>query len=318
MTVRLLDGRSLRGTVIGRDDYLDLAYISLSGGRGNFRSIALGNSGSVSAGQDVLAVGFHLGGNLGDSPTVTRGIVSAMRTDATGARWIQTDAPINPGSSGGPLLDRSGKVIGVVTSRQDYDWQSGRSVEGVGFALTVDELKGRMNFLASGGMDLLPTPTQVPADNGDWTYFGPGCPSAYPNCDDEPYDDPFIALPAFYHTNESQLDTPSILVSCDGTRGLLSIAFSSGGPAYKKEIGDIPVGASVGDEDYVFMTPTLRGDEWVALGYGDSLAVAVQLWEAETTVQTFWMGTGGGDELVLASFDATGFTTNYWRLLCAE
>ena len=121
---------------------------------------------------------FTLGSDLGDSPTVTRGIVSAMRTDATGAVWIQTDAPINPGSSGGPLLDRSGRVVGIVTSRQDYDWQSGRNVEGVSFALAVDELKNRMNFLATGGKALLPTPTPVPtptlaptptpSGTGDW------------------------------------------------------------------------------------------------------------------------------------------------------
>ena len=98
-----------------------MAYIRLSGGRGVFRAMLPGSSAQVSAGQDVLAVGFQLGSAFGDSPTVTRGIVSAVRTDATGAKWIQTDAPINPGSSGGPLLDRSGRVIGVVTARQDYD-----------------------------------------------------------------------------------------------------------------------------------------------------------------------------------------------------
>ena len=316
VTVRLQDGRSLMGTVIGRDDYLDLAYISLSGGRGNFRAITLGSSSRVSAGQDVLAVGFQLGSDLGDSPTVTRGIVSAMRTDATGAKWIQTDAPINPGSSGGPLLNRSGQVIGVVTSRQDYDWQSGRNLEGVGFALTVDELKGRMNFLASGGMDLLPTPTPVPMDNGDWIYFSPDCQSEYTNCVFFPSDDPFITLDAFDHSNESRDDTPYIIVGCDITERL-QIMFGSGGPKYK-ETGEIRVGSSVGDEDYVIMPPTLRGDDWVSLGYQDSLAIAVQLWEAETTFQAFWMGTGEGDDIVLATFDATGFTVNYWRLPCAE
>ena len=159
VTVLLQDGRSLQGTVVGQDEYLDLAYIRLSGGRGNFRAITLGSSGRVSAGQDVLAVGFPLGS---DTPAVTRGIISAVHTDSTGAKWLQSDAPINPGNSGGPLLDTGGRVIGVVTSRLDYDWLSGRNVEGVGFALAVDELKGRINFLANGGKDLIPRATVVP------------------------------------------------------------------------------------------------------------------------------------------------------------
>lgn len=79
-----------------------------------------------------------------------------------GAKWIQTDAPVNPGSSGGPLMDNRGRVIGVVTSRLDYDWDSGRNVEGVGFALAVDELKDRLDFLSGGGQALLPTPTPTP------------------------------------------------------------------------------------------------------------------------------------------------------------
>ena len=168
MTVLLQDGRSLRGTVVGQDVYLDLAYIRLPGGRGNFRSFTLGSSVGVSAGQDVLAVGFPLGS---DTTTVTRGIVSAMLSSNDGTKWIQTDAPINPGNSGGPLLDINGRVIGVVTSRLDYDWLSGRNVEGVGFALAVDELKARMRFLASGGKKLLPTPTPTPtrSPTGYWS-----------------------------------------------------------------------------------------------------------------------------------------------------
>ena len=159
VTVLIQDGRSMQGTVVGQDVYLDLAYIRLSGGQGNFRAVTLGSSASVSAGQDVLAVGFPLGSN---TTTVTRGIVSAVLSGEDGTKWIQTDAPLNPGNSGGPLLDTSGKVIGVVTSRLDYDWLSGRNIEGVGFALAVDELKARMNFLASGGKKLIPTPTPMP------------------------------------------------------------------------------------------------------------------------------------------------------------
>ncbi len=160
VSVWLHDGRRLQGQVVGLDEYLDLAYIKLPDGQ-RLQSAILGNSVRVSAGQDVLALGFPLDSAPGDSPTVTKGIASSIRT-VDGAKWIQTDAPLNPGNSGGPLLDKRGLVIGVLTSRLDYDWATGRDVEGVGFALAVDELKGRMSFLSGGGQALLPTPTPTP------------------------------------------------------------------------------------------------------------------------------------------------------------
>ena len=103
--VWLHDGRSLNGQVVGIDEYYDLALVRLPPGR-NLRPLSLGSSARVSAGQDVLAVGFPLGG---DTTTVTRGIVSAIISSENGTKWIQTDAPVNPGNSGGPLLDRAGQ-----------------------------------------------------------------------------------------------------------------------------------------------------------------------------------------------------------------
>ena len=159
VTVHLQDGRSLDGTVVGQDDYLDLAYIQLSGGRGNFRIISLGNSGRAATGQDVMAIGHPLNANPGDGPTVTRGIISRIETGKTGEKWIQTDAPVNPGNSGGPPINRAGQVIGVVTSRME-NW-GGRDIQGVGFALSVNDLKDRLDFLKKGGRELRPTPTPV-------------------------------------------------------------------------------------------------------------------------------------------------------------
>lgn len=94
VTVALQDGRQLQGQVVGRDDYLDLAYLELSGARGNFAYLNISGSATPRIGADVFAIGFPLGSGLGDDPTLTRGIVSAIRTDNTGARWIQTDASI--------------------------------------------------------------------------------------------------------------------------------------------------------------------------------------------------------------------------------
>ena len=206
MSVWLHDGRELQGRVVGRDEYLDLAYIELPAGQ-RLQSAVFGNTARVSPGQDVLALGFPLDSSPGDSPTVTKGIVSSIRT-LDGAQWIQMDAPINPGSSGGPLLDNRGRVIGVVTSRLDYDWVSGRNVEGVGFALAVDELKGRLDFLAGGGQALLPTPTPRPTPT----------PTPRPT----PTPTPAVVLTGNWITwdeirnREGEDDTPRIVLEGDG------------------------------------------------------------------------------------------------------
>lgn len=155
VTVWTYDGRELRGQVVGLDEYLDLAYIKLVS-RQKFKAVKLGDD-SV-AGQDVVAIGFPLGNVV---PSVTKGIVSMVFTDA-GMEWIQMDAPVNPGNSGGPLLDDNGHVIGIVTARDDWDPVSGRRIEGVGFALSVTELRKRLSFLAAGGQYLVPTPMPVP------------------------------------------------------------------------------------------------------------------------------------------------------------
>ena len=150
------DGRTLQGQVVGLDEYLDLAYIKIAS-RQKVQAVRLGQGPAV--GQDVLAIGFPLG-NV--SPSVTKGIVSIVFTYAD-VEWIQMDASVNPGNSGGPLLDSRGRVIGIVTSGVNVDPDTGRSVEGMGFALSVTALKDRLNFLAAGGQELLPIPTPLPA-----------------------------------------------------------------------------------------------------------------------------------------------------------
>ena len=170
--VWLHDGQTLYGEVVGIDEYLDLAYIKLVSRR-KFQAAKLG--GGAELGQDVFSLGFPL---ATVTPSLTRGIVSKVFTYAD-VEWLQIDAPVNPGSSGGPLLDRAGRVVGIVTSRSDWDSASGRSVEGIGFALSVTALKDRLNFLAAGGQELLPIPTPLPAPTPsptDWQLpTGPTC-----------------------------------------------------------------------------------------------------------------------------------------------
>ena len=112
--VTLPDGRAVLADLLGDDPATDLAVLTLGSG-GPHPHAALGDSGALRVGDWVIAVGSP----LGLSRTVTCGIVSALGRTLHGASGrriegvIQTDAPLNPGNSGGPLLDASGTVVGI-------------------------------------------------------------------------------------------------------------------------------------------------------------------------------------------------------------
>ena len=130
--VNFSDGSTHSGSVMGSLPDNDVALVKADGVSG-LTPAELGSSDNLQVGDDVVAIGNAL--NLGAQPTVTKGIVSAKdRTiDAENEsldHLIQTDAAINPGNSGGPLLDASGKVIGIVTA-------SASNSQGVGFAVPI-------------------------------------------------------------------------------------------------------------------------------------------------------------------------------------
>ena len=155
VTVRLSSGVEHQVDVLGVDQVADLAIIDMTAGR-NFQFVPLGDSDLVPVGIDAIALGYPLGASLGDSLTVTRGIVSSFRV-FEGVRHIQTDAAINPGNSGGPLMSTTGEVIGVNTSRIEDD--QGRPIQGIAFAVAVNELKDRVETLKQGQDILIETPT---------------------------------------------------------------------------------------------------------------------------------------------------------------
>jgi S1-C subfamily serine protease len=122
--------------VVYIDDDLDLALLK-AGGAG-FRSLPLATGGEVRQGQAVIAIG-----NPGEGlqNTVTRGIVSAVgQLPGYTGTWVQTDAAINPGNSGGPLLNSWGEVIGITTQKR-FTGADGRAIQGIGYALSVGNLK---------------------------------------------------------------------------------------------------------------------------------------------------------------------------------
>ncbi len=134
--VTLPDGTKADATVVATDQAHDLALIKVA--VTGLTPATLGDSSNLAVGQAVLAIGSPLG-TFTDS--VTEGIVSglgrsievgdaATRTTSQLSGLIQTDAAINPGNSGGPLLDSSGRVIGIVTA-------SSSSAEGIGFAIPI-------------------------------------------------------------------------------------------------------------------------------------------------------------------------------------
>ena len=131
VSVRMASGIEYRGSVTQRHPTLDLAYVSIDSSR-TFTPIAVGDSDEVRVGAEVIAIGFPLGSALGSEPTVSVGIISAKRDDT-----LQTDASLNPGNSGGPLLNMFGQVIGVVVSRVETD-SAGRPISGIGFAIPIN------------------------------------------------------------------------------------------------------------------------------------------------------------------------------------
>jgi|SRR5579884_315517 len=142
--VVLSNGSTLPGTVIGTDQADDLAVVKINP-PANIVTASLGDSSQLKVGQDVLAIGSP----LGNSQTVTNGIISALgRTvsesgNTTIPNAIQTDAPINPGNSGGALVDMQGNLIGIPTLAA-VDPEFGTQANGVGFAIPSN----RVSFIA--------------------------------------------------------------------------------------------------------------------------------------------------------------------------
>ncbi len=145
--IKLNDDREFEGKLVGADERIDIALVSFQSDDSNITVASLGDSDEVQQGDIVLA----LGSPLGYFASVTQGIVSA--TGRSGGQigsisdFIQTDAAINQGNSGGPLVNLNGEVIGINT------WiasQSGGS-QGLGFSIPINNIKTSIDQFIKNG-----------------------------------------------------------------------------------------------------------------------------------------------------------------------
>jgi serine protease DegS len=146
--VQLADGRSAVAKVVGRDPDTDLALLSVE--LTKLPVMSLGRSDRLQVGDEVLAIGNP----LGLQQTVTHGIVSAIDRKqlgvATFENFIQTDAAINEGNSGGALINAAGELVGINTAVIAKNMDA-TGVEGIGFAIPVNLARGVMRDIIAHG-----------------------------------------------------------------------------------------------------------------------------------------------------------------------
>lgn len=150
VSVVLSDETEYEAKVMGCDVETDIAVLKIDAK--NLKAAEFGNSNDIKVGELVIAIGNPLGFELFGS--VTSGIVSATNREITvnekQMKLIQTDAAINSGNSGGPLLNSCGQVIGINSAKMSSSYGSA-SVEGLGFAIPISEAKTIIDDLINYG-----------------------------------------------------------------------------------------------------------------------------------------------------------------------
>ena len=136
--VALHDGQEYHAVVAGGDKMSDVALLKIEAE--GLQTAAIAQSGDVAVGEEVVAIGNPLG-EL--TFTMTHGYISAtdreINVDGTPINMMQTDAAINSGNSGGPLFDMNGNVIGITAAKYSGQTASGTTIEGIGFAIPIDD-----------------------------------------------------------------------------------------------------------------------------------------------------------------------------------
>lgn len=158
--VMLYSGKRVKATVVGKDSVSDLAVLKINA-KNVEQTATFGNSDNIQVGETALAIGSPMGSEYATS--LTQGIISAKKrtldiTNSSGVTTgsttvIQTDAAINSGNSGGPLVNLDGQVIGINSMKLSSNSSSSEnaSVEGMGFAIPSNEVVKIINQLVTKG-----------------------------------------------------------------------------------------------------------------------------------------------------------------------
>jgi len=160
VAVTFVDGTEMDAELIGMDKSMDIAVLKIESE--NLHALKLGDSDSVRVGEFTIAIGDPTGREL--AGTTTFGIISAtardVNIDGKTNTYLQTDAAVNPGSSGGPLLNMAGEVVGITSAKTvtaSYDeYGNAISAEGLGFAIPINDAMKVISQLITSGYVLRP------------------------------------------------------------------------------------------------------------------------------------------------------------------
>ena len=146
--VTLFNGETYDATIIGGDKDYDIAVVKIEGT--GFQAVTLGKSGQLAAGEHVCAIGNPLGElTFSISEGIASSVNRAINVDGTPFNMIQVTCAINPGNSGGPLFNQYGQVVGVVSAK--YSSYASTSVEGLGFAIPIDDVLSMIEDIMTNG-----------------------------------------------------------------------------------------------------------------------------------------------------------------------
>ena len=150
VTVTTHDDREFPAEIIGYEANNDLAVLKVEGE--NLPCVTIGSSSDLQVGDQVVAIGNVLS-TFASSLTVgyVSGVDRVVDTDGVAMNMIQTDVAINSGNSGGPLFNMQGEVVGITTAKFSGTSSSGVSIEGIGFAIPMDDVTGMIEDLLQYG-----------------------------------------------------------------------------------------------------------------------------------------------------------------------